>query len=700
MSDIDDSLAMKVEYVKLLRNGHQIKITVPGLLSLRAEQDFSYMIPYLTYQTDFDAQSKPPEYKGGFLVDVTFEEDQQDDIPLTINFRENQLTVLMGTIMLPPVKIYSETLIEVVDGVVTGVVAGAIAVGGAGLFTMTLLGRLGPVFGLLDLLQIITLMVYINALYPIHVEIFFDKVMFTQLDWLPNWTRTSLTDILDSLVEGFEYVIVDQEAPYRFDFKELTASFLANGGQILTFQLLLMLLSVTINVLRKIFYGKFQKMAVLLGKIEQLMDINFFIRGYQGLSLPITIAVMIQLYNISTINIINKLSAALCFIGIIYMFIITFYIYKISMTAVKTAKFKELKRLASKFAAVFEGFNLKEKIGAYYYFLVYIKKYLLVYMLAFFQPVPEVQITILLLLYIANCAILFKYRPYLDKMTYIIANMSEIFLLMAHICASFYIYKIIVKPNPRDIIGWIIIVLLISTIMINLFLIIYIQIKERDEMIGQFKKLWTRLKNTCRTPRNTQRIKRIMTREQLKAKRRERLNQLEVKSLGFSRDKSEMLGRTIMIDAKLRSSIAASDKESAKGSISENVGITPSRRRKIKRTESAKTKRMIQLAQYESEAGSVKHQDSFKEEVKITENEEQDGQDGGFFDALKKALGDESNRSKEGSVHSKSGKYKEDIQMHKSSETAVVKIQPQEEPQLQRDLENLVELQSHTGSKD
>ena len=64
-------------------------------------------------------------------------------------------------------------------------------------------------------------MIYINAPYPVHVEIFFDKLTLAQLDWLPNWAKDTALNIMNYISEDFilkkikERLTAKQEGNYK-----------------------------------------------------------------------------------------------------------------------------------------------------------------------------------------------------------------------------------------------------------------------------------------------------------------------------------------------------------------------------------------------------------------------------------------------------------------------------------------------------
>ena len=570
MDDLPEKPTMKIEYVKPLRDGHRIKIILSEIVYPNQNNTFRYSIPGLNYGPDFESSLKnPQENVHVYLADLTFTEDQDDEIPLTVDLMDSQFVIISGQTTLPPVKVLSEGLVEVIDKGTTVIVGTVVTAAIASTAPMVLTGNLAMFWGLLDIMQIVSLMIYINAPYPFHVEIFFDKMTIAQLDFLPNWIDDLTVALLESLGQIVEFEIVDQTAPYRFDLKGKTSSFLENGGSMLSFQLMLVMISAVVSILRKLLANSSQKLANFMGRIEKLLDINFFIRGFYGVALPLAMAVQLQFVNINGSNAVNIVSAVLAFIAFIYMAIVTYYVFRISRSIRKEVKDKDIKQVVSRFSSVFEGLIPKEKWGAYYTFATFMKKYIIVYFLVFFQSVNVIQILCLTALYLMNSYILWKHRVWKLKRQHIVANLSEIFLLLAHILVAFYILEIVTSGQGRYVTGWMVITLIILTIMINMILIIYEQILNWQEVVVQFKKLWVRLKNVCKD-RQTSKIRRAskFSKSSLKVRRIDRLNPEEVKGFGLNLElpiMAKQMSKGSKESAKLRTSGESLTSEKSKG---------------------------------------------------------------------------------------------------------------------------------------
>ena len=171
-------------------------------------------------------------------------------------------------------------------------------------------------------------MVYINARYPLHVEMFFDKTSVSMIPWFPNWAN-ELIEKISGLLSAETSEIVNQDSYERFLVKEVSSSFLLNGGQTVTLQVLLLMLAGFFTMMRKM-TQKSPRASLIFRKAERIMDINFFARSFQGTILPLALAVNLQFQNFDTSTVINCLSLALCIIGFFFVAGMMTAIFKVS----------------------------------------------------------------------------------------------------------------------------------------------------------------------------------------------------------------------------------------------------------------------------------------------------------------------------------------------------------------------------------
>jgi hypothetical protein len=149
---------MKVEYVKALRNGHQIKIILSDIVYPNENNTFTYSIPDLDYPTDFSSSLKhPKENQHTYFADITFVDDQEDEIEMNVNLMEDKFVIVSGSIKLPPVEVLSEGFVKAISTGFTAFVGTVVTTAIASTAPMVLTGNLALFWGLLDILQIVSL---------------------------------------------------------------------------------------------------------------------------------------------------------------------------------------------------------------------------------------------------------------------------------------------------------------------------------------------------------------------------------------------------------------------------------------------------------------------------------------------------------------------------------------------------------------
>lgn len=155
VSEIDPNMKMKVEYIKPLRDGHQIRIILPSILTFTLTNDFFYEIPGLTYGRDFNAPSRPSRGRNNneFIADVTFQQDVDDSFPLTVHLRDMNSIILSGNIILPSVSVISDEFVQGFSTAMSATTITLLSLGAASAVTMSLVGSAAPIWGFLDILH-------------------------------------------------------------------------------------------------------------------------------------------------------------------------------------------------------------------------------------------------------------------------------------------------------------------------------------------------------------------------------------------------------------------------------------------------------------------------------------------------------------------------------------------------------------------
>lgn len=107
-----------------------------------------------------------------------------------------------------------------------------------------------------------------------------------------------------------------------------------------------------------------------------------------------------------------------------------------------------------------------------------------------------------------HAVIIIKYSPISNRKLLRIAFLTEVLLVAAHICASFYIFDFTYDVDTRMNVGWALIGLLLAVIMVNLIgmlIEVFYQIKD---VAVQMKRMCLRLRQVTKR-RSSVKIKRI-----------------------------------------------------------------------------------------------------------------------------------------------------------------------------------------------
>ncbi|CAD8077820.1 unnamed protein product [Paramecium sonneborni] len=388
----------------------------------------------------------------------------------------------------------------------------AVMAGGAILF-----GGIDIFYNLLDTIQMLSYLKYINTQFPFNLQSFFDFFGFAQLSFVSKYLQ--LQELIDPYIDYDNL----KQIPEKIQMDELNSLFIINGSSILFVWLTLVAVYIfckylpyLLNEIKLKYYNEIPgqidfvlkcKLGILALKIliiELCLTVvqEFFysgiLRTFFATAYDYTFSMTLQLFalELNCQNLLVRFSSLLALIALgIYLLII--YIITKKCGSLKFTIEEYQYRL--KFLSLFEGIKYGNYCR-YYYAISLAKKLLFMLILIFCYQQPYFQVLNLILLSIIEIIWLIHFQPLEDMNEYF----KQISCEINKSIALFFISGLVLDQEAkifsediRSIIGWIcignislilIIQLIIDAIQQWIFLIK--KYKKFKRMVEKFYRFW------------------------------------------------------------------------------------------------------------------------------------------------------------------------------------------------------------------
>ncbi|CAK78000.1 unnamed protein product (macronuclear) [Paramecium tetraurelia] len=353
-----------------------------------------------------------------------------------------------------------------------------------------LFGGLDIFWNLLDTLQVLSYLKYLNVLYPYNLETYFQLFGFAEFDFLKS--NFSVEDLISSSIEIEDPALKFKEEGYTsLFFANVIAIFIVIMTTIGTYIFFHIVFYCIYHYAKKVsshqLIANYQQqeepnvIIFLCLKLTRTMQKYFYnlkiqyktgiLRAFLTISYDLNLAIFLQLMSYSNSSSILILSSLF---ALVLMFCEMYFIYFGVIVMSNKRFYFELQEVQLKYGALYEGIELDSNpYSLYYNIVLFTKKLLFMFFLVFLYDYPLFQIGFVSSLN----AIFFTYiiynKPLIDKSEYYKQITTEVLLWITELLillmgfgqkSEFLGYQSFIE------IGWVIITILTLLIFIQLII--------------------------------------------------------------------------------------------------------------------------------------------------------------------------------------------------------------------------------------
>jgi len=361
------------------------------------------------------------------------------------------------------------------------------AMSGGTLVTGLIVGSTAGAWSMLSFQQFIGHFAYINIKFPKHLDQFLS--VFLSEGWeqfVPNPFEHLINIILkiwDSAVDPKEY-----QLPNKFKTLETQTLFVPNSGSTFFSCLLVLILPFFFDFLRR--FRRFRNIKFLASFHSSLrwnIPIRIFLEG----GIPLFFDILIQMRRLTFLNVPCGISSGLACLALLYAILMLQYIF-LKLLHLKDEKLKD-PNIENSVGTLYEGIQMKkyQSYSRYYYLIILLRGLVQAFLNTFVdhEPVAQVLVLIGFNIFLACYIVQFiefesKYLTWTAKIKEVIIFMAEIFILALYGQDKDY----------KNIVGWIIIVMLGFALLLDLLYAFYLQVTGLKELYGQIRDLYKKIK--------------------------------------------------------------------------------------------------------------------------------------------------------------------------------------------------------------
>ena len=497
---------LEVEYIQPTLEGHQCKLSVlpsncrmdinsqtlnlfPSLAGISL--NFSTTITNLThseYLLNLSLHESPlypielNATAGDFSTNFTIPEPPIP--PETTNPVEEEEEKPIETID-PPEK-EEEVPIEAINPLEEGVpITHATMMGiiGASLAGTLALGATAALWSFISLQQFIGYFLYINVQYPSQVEILLSMLDFSIWSILPNPLDSLTSSLSDSFIAQGHHLDIDSQPPQKFARHEINIFFIENGGSILTVNIGLLLILLLVLLLKS---TPRCKSSNLLKKMKVSMKWNMIARTFLENGIPLSLAIFLQLRSIKFTGAYLGICSGLTIISLVYFVVMCAFLMRILYQ--RDNEHLKRKLITKIYGTLHEGISLKTSTTKYYYMIILFRGVLLTFLIACMEDSPLLQIIPLIFYNIGFIIYLFRSVTFEIKILNIIIKVKELLILAGEFCIFLLVGKV-ESFDYYNVVGWVMVILLVSAVAVEACYILYIQIIGIKEIYQKLSKM-------------------------------------------------------------------------------------------------------------------------------------------------------------------------------------------------------------------
>lgn len=344
--------------------------------------------------------------------------------------------------------------------------------------SMTVLGA-NPVlvWPLLNLFQAFYYLIFINVNYPGNVQMFLKIFSIGALDFIPNPLQWFVHDIDDYSLP----------APKRFQEYDVDALFLNNGGNELLFLTSVIGTYLGAKMIKKWIRSVPLNVRNLTNNMVGWFEWSGIISSLTASYTDFVLAIFLQMRVLTYDSYVYTISSVLAFVTLGFAVIIPIYAFVI------LSKYgNSHEALNEKYEALAGEYNIKKIAGRYFVPIWLIRRFLMCFSLVYLQVYPHLQISVLCVLMLISIVHTLGFSPYSSRKDNIVNTITEILFGMIHVA----IYVLLYDDHKRNLsdaqrlnIGWVIIGLCGTILIMSLVLNLIEQIKELKTRLKELKQL-------------------------------------------------------------------------------------------------------------------------------------------------------------------------------------------------------------------
>jgi len=300
-------------------------------------------------------------------------------------------------------------------------------------------------WALLNLLQSLYYLIFINVNYPINVHIFLEIFQIGGLSFIPNPMEWIFPEIGETTLPS----------PTKFETYDVDGLFLNNAGNMLLVWVIVFGLYLIAKVANRYFRFMTKLMSMASTKTVEWFEWSGILRALIT-SYPELIQsafLQIRVMEFGSAMFITSTVLALLFVGfsVIFPFALFFIIKIVS---------KNPRRLKFKYTTIVEGFNIHDTVAKYFNVICLARRLVVMASLVFLHDYPYLEIFLMTLSSFLVVALIIKYMPYETKRDNICNLLIEVIFAIVHILIFVLIFDddhLNFTGDTRVNIGWILV---------------------------------------------------------------------------------------------------------------------------------------------------------------------------------------------------------------------------------------------------
>lgn len=340
-------------------------------------------------------------------------------------------------------------------------------------------GAVQYMWGFIDYLQIVYLLLFINVNYPLNLDTFFNSFSYMHLLFLPN-----PFDLYpeDQVAGAANRRILTEKVPAKFEVHDYTANFLLNTGYILAAMAVAGLVLGAVVLLCRTGWDKPEWTKFIQGT-RGVLQWNVIIRLYLLFFGMFALFTFLQLTRVTYSTAIDAAASTLSFIAVLLVLATPIFAHFLvrkwmpfAQILPKKRKMQDIEPPKNHLNTLTDEFNTTPFFKSAYIRILLIRKIAFAIILGGINASPYAQLVLLVLVMVTSMLTLILFRPY--KTTFWnIRDLAQDFVVFLTLCLLF---PYLDNDSTREFFvrnGWDIIILMYCPIVLNIAVLVWLSLK-------------------------------------------------------------------------------------------------------------------------------------------------------------------------------------------------------------------------------